>query len=253
MRQIKDIKKENIITYAILLLGVVARVVACVLASPTEFQHDVTFESGHFDYAKYIYKNWHLADTNYYEFAQPPINAYMQAIVMKIASFLKSSHTGLMQLYSYSKFLTLIYSILTLIIIYKIIKEFDLPSFAKNLFLGIMALYPGLIIMTTQYSNDALGYMFFYLSILLGIKWAKEKKLSTIIFLALTIGLGMLTKVSVGLVAFIIGPMMIAVLVKSICQKDNVIKGNVVKSVSTKQIIIQLVIFGLIVFSLGLS
>lgn len=251
--KLKKPKKADIVTIIILILGIVARLIACILATPTEFQHDVTFESGHFDYAKYIYRNWHLADTNYYEFSQPPINAYLQAIVMKIASYFRSSHTGLIQLYSYSKYLTLIYSILTLIIIYKIIKEFDLPKYASNIFLAIMSFYPALIIMTTQYSNDSLGYMFFYLSLFLGIRWAKYKKASTIILLAISIGLGMLTKVSVGLIAFIIGPMMIAVLIKSIYHKDEMANVASTKNLTTKSIMIQLVIFALIVFPLGLS
>ena len=72
--------------------------------------------------------------------------------------------------------------------------------------------------MTTQYSNDNIAYMFFYLSIFLSIRWAKDKKLSTIILLALAIGVGMLTKISVGLIAFITGPMMLAVLIK---EKDK--------------------------------
>ena len=108
-----------------------------------------------------------------------------------------------------------------------------------------MALYPGLIIMTTQYSNDLLSYVFFYLSIYLCIRWAKNPKLSTIIFLALSIGFGMLTKISVGLVAFIIGPMMLAVLIHSIIASKNDKKPF--------NIILQLIVFLVIVTPLGLS
>ena len=168
-KETKSIDLSHFVTKIIFTLGIILRVIACLLARADKFQHDVLRNGGHFDYAKYIYNNWHLADTNYYEFAQPPVNAIFQAMMMKFVSLFKSSHTGPSLLYQYSKILTLIYSIITLYIIYKIISEFDLPQKAKNVFFAIMALYPGLIVMTTQYSNDCISYMFFYLSLYLGI------------------------------------------------------------------------------------
>ena len=246
------LNKSNLPTIIILALGIFARLMACILAKPYIFQHDVQGlggKDGHLDYAVYIFKNWRLADTNYYEFAQPPINATLQALCMKIVSLFKDFGDDYMQLYSYCKILTFIYSVLTLIIICKIIKEFDLPKIASNIFLAIMALYPGLIVMTTQYSNDCLSYLFFYLSLYLGIKWAKTKKLSTIICLALSIGFGMLTKVSVGLVAFIVGPMMFIIWIKSLTANKKGLQAYEVKP----SITVQLIIFALIVFPLGLS
>ena len=246
------LNKSDLPTIIIFALGIFARLMACILAKPFIFQHDVQGlggKGGHLDYAVYILKNWRLADTNYYEFAQPPINATLQALCMKIVSLFKDFGDDYMQLYSYCKILTFIYSVLTLIIIYKIIKEFDLPKIASNIFLAIMALYPGLIVMTTQYSNDCLSYLFFYLSLYLGIRWAKTKKLSTIICLALSIGFGMLTKVSVGLVAFIVGPMMFIIWIKSLTANKKGLQTYDVKP----SITVQLIIFALIVFPLGLS
>ena len=246
------LNKSDLPTIIIFALGILARLVACILAKPYIFQHDVQGLEGlhgHLDYAVYILHNWRLTDTNYYEFAQPPINATMQALLMKFVSLFKDFGDDYMQLYSYCKILIFIYSVLTFIIIYKIIKEFDLPKIASNVFLAIMAFYPGLIVMSTQYSNDCLSYLFFYLSLYLGIRWSKTKKLSTIICLALSIGFGMLTKVSVGLIAFIVGPMMIIIWIKSLTASK---KG--LQSYDTKpSITVQLIIFALIVFPLGLS
>ena len=186
-----------------------------------------------------MFNHWKLADTNYYEFAQPPINAYLQAIVMKICSpFVRYSKINYTKLYSTTIVLTFIFSCLTLFIIYKILKEFDLGNLATNIAFAIMAFYPGIIVLSAQYSNDNISYMFFYLSLYLSIRWAKTKKLSTIILLALSIGIGMLTKISVGTMAFITGPMMLAVLIRS---NDK------------KKIFMQLIVFALIVFPIGLS
>ena len=233
--------KDNLGVFIISCLGIIARFIAMVLSTPLLYQHDVTGKYNHADYALYIYEHWALPNRNIQEYAQPPLNATMQAICMKIFSpFVEyyRYNNSYLNLYATSKILTFIYSCLTLYIIYKILKEFDLGKLATNIAFGIMALYPGMIVMSTQYSNDALACLFFYLSLFLSIRWTKNKNLKTIVLLALSIGFGMLTKVSVGLIAFITGPMMLTVL---ITEKDK------------KKIIIQLLIFGLIVFPIGLS
>ena len=241
MVKLKNKIKENWGAFIIACLGVLARFIAMLLATPYHYQHDVTGEYHHAYYAFYIFQKWKLPNKNLYEFAQPPLNATLQAICMKIFSpFVRyyKAKNGYLNLYGTSKILTFIFSCLTLYIIYKILKEFNLGKFATNLAFGIMALYPGMIIMSTQYSNDVLAFMFFYLSLFLSIRWAKNKDLKTIVLLALSIGFGMLTKISVGLIAFITGPMMLAVLIK---EKDK------------KKIFIELLIFALIVFPIGLS
>lgn len=231
--------KNDIPAVIITSLGVIARFIAMTLATPKVFQHDVMSELGHLDYAVYIFNNWHLADHNIREFSQPPLNAFMQAIVMKVLSpFIRYSKAFYTRLYEPTKILSFLYSSITILIIYKILKEFDFSRKIKNIIFAIITLYPGIIIMSTQYSNDNISYMFFYLSLLLSIRWAKNKDLKTIILLALSIGIGMLTKISVGLIAFITGPMMLAVLITS---NDK------------KKIFIELLIFALIVFPLGLS
>ena len=231
--------KNNLSTFSIAILGVIARFVAMIYTSPKVFQHDVMYEYGHLDYAVYIFRNWNLPEHNIKEFSQPPLNALMQAIVMKILSpFIRYSKIFYTNLYEPTKILSFLYSCITIYIIYKILKEFDLSKKVRNIIFAIVTLYPGIIIMSTQYSNDNISYMFFYLSLLLTIRWAKNHNLKTIILLAISIGVGMLSKISVGLIAFITGPMMLAVLIKS---NDK------------KKIFIQLLIFAMIVFPLGLS
>ena len=243
----KEIFKKDLPTFVITVIAVISRFIAFLFASPYAYQHDVLMpgEGGHLDYALYIFNNWHLADKNYYEFAQPPLNATLQALFMKFISIFKNYGEDYVGLYANCKVLSLIYSLITLYLFYKIIKEFDLKKPLFTLFYGIMALYPGLIIMTSQYSNDLLSYVFFYLSIYLCIRWAKNPKFSTIIFLALSIGFGMLTKISVGLVAFVVGPMMLAVLIHSIVTAKSDVKPLT--------IVLQLVVFMIIVTPLGLS
>lgn len=208
--------KNNLSTFIIFIIAIITRLIAMINATPTAYQHDVMYKNGHLDYAVYIFRYWKLGEHNIREFSQPPINAFIQAVVMKILSpFIGYNSSFYTKLYEPTKILSFIYSFLTVIIIYKIINCFELNKKIKNIIFGIIVVYPGIIIMSTQYSNDNISYLFFYLSLLLTIKWARDKQLKTIILLALSIGIGMLTKVSVGLIAFITGPMMLAVLIKS--------------------------------------
>lgn len=239
MRRVIEKIKNNLPEVMIYIMGVIARFVAMLHAYPLINQHDVEGKCNWMEYAIHIFNNWSLPNSNISEFSQPPINSTLQAIVMKIFSpFIRYSKINYKHLYGSTRILSFIYSCITLFIIYKILEEFEINKKIKNFVFAIMALYPGIVFMTTQYSNDNIAYMFFYLSLLLSIRWAKDKKLSTIILLALSIGAGMLTKISVGLIAFITGPMMLAVLIK---ENDK------------KKILTQLIIFAIIVFPIGLS
>lgn len=239
MNKIIEKIKNNTTSVVIFLLGLLTRFIAMLHAYPLINQHDVEGKYNWMGYAVHIFNNWSLPNSNRFEYSQPPINSTLQAVVMKIFSpFIRYSKINYKYLYGSTRILSFIYSCITLFIIYKILEEFEIKKKMKNFVFAVMALYPGLVFMTTQYSNDNIAYLFFYLSLFLSIRWAKDKKLSTIILLALAIGVGMLTKISVGLIAFITGPMMLAVLIK---EKDK------------KKILTQLIIFAIIVFPIGLS
>lgn len=252
-KKVGDFFDSSLATKIIFGIGFFIRFIAFLLTNTTINQHDVIPRYGHFDYAVYMFKNWNLPNAWVYEFAQPPLNAISQALVMKFLSLFKDYSSNYLELFSYTKILMLIWTSLTLIIIYKMLDEFDIPRIMKNTVLLIMALYPGQVILTTQYSNDAISYMFFYLSLYLTVKWCKNKKLSTIILLALSIGFGMLAKISVGLIAFITGPMMIVIWIRSLMKPRSTSPNSVGASSTSPSITLQLIIFGLIVFPIGLS
>ena len=73
-------------TKIIFALAVVLRFVAYLFANPAINQHDVTLRFGHFDYAMYLFRYAKLAPTVYYEFRQPPVNAALQALLMRFLS-----------------------------------------------------------------------------------------------------------------------------------------------------------------------
>ena len=235
-----NMKNKTLIYKRIILaFGVIFRFIAFIVASPIKNQHDVMYKYGHFDYAMYIFENWSLPQQILRQFYHPPLNATFQAIFMKIISLFHNFRNNDVELYTTTKFLSLLYSLITLYIIVKIIDEFKLSSVCKNIIITVFSIYPAIIIMSTQYGNDGLAYMFFYLSLLYAIRWSKNHIISTIIKLALSIGFGMLSKISVGMIAIIIAPMMLVLLIKS--------------NTKIKKTIFQLFIFAIIVFPIGLS
>lgn len=240
--------KNSIFETIIIFIGIILRFITGILANPSANQHDVLGSfGGHFDYAMYFFKSFKLPDTNVYELCQGPLNAIIQGLFMRITSFTSKDD---LEVYANCKILSILWSIIALILIVKILDEFVLKKRVRNVVIAIMSLYPGLIWQAGQYSNDPLSYMLFILSLYLGIKWCNslktqdtKKQMLNIILLAISIGLGMLTKISVAIIALIIGPMMVIIWIKSF--KNQTYKF--------KNITLQLVIFAIIVFPLGLS
>ena len=244
-------KRKELSSYIILLIGIILRIIVVLLSDPRVSNHDVSKVGGygHLDYAIYIYKNFRLALYNTYEFAQPPLNAIMQALVMRVVSLFGNFGTKYMKLFEYTKILNFTYSVLALYFVYKILIELEFTQKIKNFVLLIFAVYPGYLTMATQFSNDGIANMFFYISLYLSIKWCKQKDLKTIVLLAMSIGFGMLSKISVGLIAFITGPMMVFIFIRTFIDYLNKKKT----SDEFKNLTLQIIVFALIVFPLGLS
>lgn len=271
---LKIVKKKvnNAILKIFLILGCILRIVYGLNAKTTISQHDVFFSQyGHFDYACYIFSKHCLPNIKKGQFYHPPLNAILQAATMKLTSlfikpiyairdlFLEFSSGNvtllyendilkehIINLYESTKILSIVYSLIILIIIYKILKSLKYKNCIMNFVMCIVALYPGLIYYAGSYNNDQLSYLFFFLSIYISIIWYNNPQKTTIVLLALSIGLGMLSKVSCGIVSFIVGPILFVKLVSAIRDYNDDRKG-------LKNIIVQLLLFTIIVFPLGLS
>jgi len=90
-------------------------------------------------------------------------------------------------------------------------------------------------------NNDNLSYLFFFLALLFTIRWYKKPTFINIILIAISIGLGMITKLSIGFIALLIGPIMIYKFINSFKDKKQY------------NMILQFIVFAVIVFPLGLS
>ena len=263
----KHLNKKEILIM-ILILGIALRFTYGCVNGIYDFQHDVgeAYEKGHYGYAIYIFRTLKLPNSNELQLYQPPLNAFLQALFMRVNSlFISVNEEGkdlyllmfnddsfffsydrnlisyLDTLYSSCRILSIFYSCVTFLTIYEIINEFNLKDKPKYLILLIMSTQPVLVMMSGAMNNDGLSYMFFFLALLYGIRWYKNEGYLNIILIALFIGLGMITKLSIGFIAFIIGPMFLVKFIKKIKEKKAL------------KLIPMFIVFSLIVFPLGLS
>ena len=258
-------KKEILIM--ILLLGICLRFTYGGYNNIFSRQHDVgkAMENGHYGYAVYIFRTLELPNFNDSQFYQPPLNAIIQALFMRFNSLIipinedikeiysmmfnegrKFSYTNELisyidTLYNTCRILSIFYSVITFLTIYQIINEFNLKDKPKYLILLIMATQPVLVMMSGTMNNDNLSFMFFFLALLYEIRWYKNQSYSNIILIALFIGLGMITKLSIGFIAFIIAPLFLIRFIEKIKEKKYF------------KLIPQFLVFAIIVFPLGLS
>lgn len=205
-------------------------------------QHDVcrfADGEGHAGYIAYLYENLHLPDfdvRDVYQFYHPPLHHSIAAAWMHLltACGFEFEYAG-----ECVQFLTFAYSCLCMVIFYRILRHFRLKGAAMAIPLAIIAFHPTFILLAGSINNDILSITFMLASVLLTLQWYREPKLSTILKLALTIGLGMMTKLSVWMVAPAAAAAFLIVLIRN-CRKFL-------------PYIKQFVLFGIICVPLGLG
>lgn len=169
-----------------------------------QMQHDVrTFEDtdGHAGYIAYLYHEGHLPDFDVrevWQFYHPPLHHALCAGWMHL---LDALHLPEEQIFEGIQVLPFTYSCLMLAVFALLLGHFELKGAAFVIPFSIMALHPSQIILAGSLNNDMLSILFMGASLLLTLRWYREPKTGTLIGLALTIGLGMFTKLSAWMTA----------------------------------------------------
>ena len=208
-------KKASIpqVLFLILTAGIIMRV-GYTLYTPYFLRaHDLGMplddtSRGHINYIYYIYSHHALPDNNEIQFYQPPLFHILCALLMEFYHFLRPAVDS-NALFDSTKLVSCFASICSLIAMKKILEELRCPSKGTILALGIAAFFPNYYLMAGRVNNDSLSFLFIVLSLLYIIRWGREHKKKDLFLLALWIGLGMMTKLSVGTVAVIAAPLML--------------------------------------------
>ena len=168
-------------------------------------QHDVEYFGewdGHAGYITYLIDNHHLCDTDvteHWQFAHPPLHHILGALWIEINE--KIFHTGYDPARESLQMLTLFYSMCVMILSYKILKYFKLKGNLLYIALGIINFHPAFILFSGSINNDILALVFIMGAVLNALKWYQNPDLWQIMKLAVCIGLGMMTKLSAGIIA----------------------------------------------------
>ena len=237
---------------AVLCAGFVLRAVM-VLFTPLNFhQHDVSNfsleQAGYHDtYILFVYENFTIPTGDVRDLGQfyhPPLHYIISAIFLRLQNALplkfSSDINGL-------KMLPLLWTSYLVLFAKKILEWFDIKGRALVISLMIVVFCPQMIFLSIQVNNDALALMLFAASFFLALKWQEKPEISTILLLAISIGCAMMTKLSMGFVAFPVAWIFLAKLIKTV--KDSKSKKPGLKLSS---LIKQFCAFAAVVFPLGL-
>ena len=165
------------------------------------------------------------------EFYHPPFHYFVSAIFLRITDLFlpKGTHH-----YEALQALSMLWTQWALIMAYKVVKQAGVKK--EHLPSAAMAIsaFPALTLMSASINNDILSILLYFTAFYFGLKWFRELGWKNIIFSAIAVGFGMMTKLSVGMIAFPLGFLFIVRLIKDIKEKQ------------AKKSFLQLVVFGII-------
>ena len=208
----------------IMAAGFLIRLCYVISVPMVTMQHDVAQlgkGNGHIGYIEYLFKNKALPDFDVrtvYQFYHPPLHHIIAAVWVGIQMLMKIEYA---HAFENIQLLTLFYSTLCMILSYKIFRQLKLKGIALVTATAIVALCPTFYIMAGSINNDILSITFMLGAVLNTIYWYKHRKMKYIVFTALCIGFGMMTKLSVWMVAPPVAFIFIYAFVKNMRDKDN--------------------------------
>lgn len=176
--------------------------------------------SGHASYIYWLYKVGDLPATNQGQFYNPPFYHWLCAQVLKIFQCFHKQD-DIVVLFQSTKLVSCFASCVTLIVIYKICNNLNIPDRSKPLIIGLMAFYPNFYLMAGRVNNDSLAFLFIMMIILFGVRWYHTRDYLNMIGLALSFGFGIMTKINVAVMAVLVAPLFVVVLIRNIREKKG--------------------------------
>lgn len=236
------LNRSELLLWMILVIGIVMRVGYMIYTPATVRGHDLgklDFNYvGHATYIMYLIEG-SMPPYNFGQFYHPPLFHALAAAVMRCYRVL-SGIVDMEQLFESTKVVSCAASILTLFYARRLCRQLRLSYGATLIALALAAFLPNHYLLAGRVNNDALSIMFMTAILYYTLAWYEKQDWGSIVKLALCFGLGMMTKISVGVFALVTGAMMLFVLIRSIREKR------------ARRMILQLIVFGLIALPLGM-
>lgn len=209
-----DSRSGRLLSVWIVLSGILLRLYY-ILATPVvqSRQYDLGSAvpekgifTGHLGYIFYLYTKKGLPDFDpreVYQFFHPPLHHAISAMWLEVLSHFTSNK--MIWMTEWLQVLPFVYSVLILLVIWQICREFQLTGRAQCFVMAMVSFHPSLIFMAGSINNDGLSLLFQFLTIWLALRWYRKRDYWNILGLAFSIALGMLTKLSVGMFAIPVG------------------------------------------------
>lgn len=257
MEKLKD--KYKLILILIIVFAILIRIVFVCKNTISDYQFDVgigainseedynnlyeNFEEEpntgrHINYIMQLYTYNSLPNKIIGQFYHPPLHHFIMSSWLKISDNISSISSFK---FESMQFITLIYSSLILIFLYRILKELEIEDKNKIIPMILFSFYPLYIFMSGSINNDELVTMFAILELFYLIRWQKNPSMKNAVIIALCIGLGLMTKTS-----------MIVMLVPTIYVYFKKLIEFVNSDNSIKKLLIELLVFTVISSFLGL-
>lgn len=237
---------------AVLASGFVLRTVMVLFTPLNFYQHDVSSFSPdqagfHDSYILYVYENLTLPDGDVRDLGQfyhPPLHYFLSALLLRLHNALPWRFSGDV---NGLKMLPMLWTSYLILFGKKILEHFEIKGKALAFSLMLIVFCPQMVFLSIQVNNDAVALMFFIASLYLGFKWYSKPEMTTVLFLAITIGCAMMSKLSMGFVAFPVAWLFLARLIRAVKEKKSK-KGGI----KVADLIKQFAGFAVLVFPLGL-
>ncbi len=257
MEKLKD--KYKFILILIIVFAILIRIVFVCKNTISDYQFDVgigainseedynnlyeNFEEEpntgrHINYIMQLYTYNSLPNKIIGQFYHPPLHHFIMSSWLKISDNISSISSFK---FESMQFITLIYSSLILIFLYRILKELEIEDKNKIIPMILFSFYPLYIFMSGSINNDELVTMFAILELFYLMRWQKNPSMKNVVIIALCIGLGLMTKTS-----------MIVMLVPTIYVYFKKLIEFVNSDNSIKKLLIELLVFTVISSFLGL-
>lgn len=234
--------KIKTIIKIVIIIGIIMRIGYMIYTPCNVRSHDLCefdkSKGGHSGYIMWILDG-SLPDSNLRQYYHPPLFHALSALMIKIINpILKEDN--ILKIIDIAKIVSCTASCYVLLLTKKLAQEIKIGKVGQLFAVTIIAFFPNFYLLAGRVNNDSLAIYFMILAILYTIKWYKEVNVKNTIILALAFGLGMMSKISVGVVAIFTGIVML-------------IKGyEYFKEKKIKEILYNYLLFGIIALPLGL-
>ena len=248
LKRTKRLSDEALIAL-IFAMGFMVRLGYVLYTDISTRQHDIgVFEEGtynimHSGYILYVRDKLSIPDVdvrNFGQFYHPPFHYIVSALFLRLYEKLlpKGMHN-----YEALQALSMLWAQYAMIMIFRSIKLLGVKKEHHVTAAYIVSAFPAFILMSASINNDMLSVLLFFTGFYFGLKWFKNGSWRYILFSALAVGFGMMTKIAVGIIAFPLGFLFLVKLFKDIADKKEKRGGRT---------FLQLVSFGVICAPLGL-